>query len=244
MVLVCFYFLFLKTAPPKENNSLVKKLLIMIMTLFLIITNTITNLNREKLYEKEISKNRKLSKQLYKINSEKLKLKNIRKTLEIAYSLNRYESKYYSYIFKDLADEQNVPWELIASVVWIESKYNPSAHSIANCKGLMQLKDETARQMAEKADIDYYRNIVWNDMMNIVLGTHYLSSGYHEKGLEYSLKKYVGGPKVKKPGASKRYENWYKGRVKGVYIKLKYIYKGVSNNGRINEEASKRKKSE
>jgi soluble lytic murein transglycosylase-like protein len=155
------------------------------------------------------------------------RIEDIRKTLVVAYALNEYEARYYSLIFADLADRDSIPWELIPAVIWIESKYNASAQSIANCKGLMQLKDGTAAEMCDSVGIEYYHNIVWNDILNIVLGTEYLSCDYHEKGLQYVLKKYVGGPKKKQPGESKRYENWYKGRVSIEFNKLQYIFKGV-----------------
>lgn len=188
-----------------------------IISIILIINDI--QITRGELKEKEII--------VEKIKNEEMELRSIEKTLKMAYSLNRFESRYYAYIFKDLSEEENIPWQLIAAVIWIESKYDPSATSIANCKGLMQLKDKTAKEVCESVNVRYYGNIVWNDIMNIVLGSHYLASDYHKKGLEWALKKYVGGPKIKKAGESKRYENWYKGRVKGEYIKLKYIHKGI-----------------
>jgi soluble lytic murein transglycosylase-like protein len=153
--------------------------------------------------------------------------RDIERTLKIAYNLNEFEARYYSLIFADLAWRHDIPWELIASVIWIESKYNTSAVSLMNCMGLMQLKSTTAEEMCDSVKIDYYHDIVWNDILNLVLGTEYLACDYHKKGLQYVLKKYVGGPKKKQPGKSRRYENWYKGRVSIEFYKLQYVFKGV-----------------
>jgi soluble lytic murein transglycosylase-like protein len=155
------------------------------------------------------------------------RLKDIERTLKIAYNLNEFEARYYSLIFDDLSRRHDIPWELIAAVIWIESKYNASAVSLMNCMGLMQLKGTTAEEMCDSVKIDYYHDIVWNDILNLVLGTEYLACDYHKKGLQYVLKKYVGGPKKKQPGKSRRYENWYKGRVSIEFYKLQYVFKGV-----------------
>ncbi|WP_253696443.1 membrane-bound lytic murein transglycosylase MltF [Bdellovibrio bacteriovorus] len=50
----------------------------------------------------------------------------------------------YRQAFKDAGEEHGLPWQLIASVAYQESHWNPDARSFTGVRGLMQLTTETA----------------------------------------------------------------------------------------------------
>ncbi|WII72415.1 membrane-bound lytic murein transglycosylase MltF [Bdellovibrio sp. 22V] len=50
----------------------------------------------------------------------------------------------YKQAFKNAGDEHRLPWQLIASVAYQESHWNPDARSFTGVRGLMQLTTETA----------------------------------------------------------------------------------------------------
>lgn len=50
----------------------------------------------------------------------------------------------YKQTFKKAADEHRLPWQLIASVAYQESHWNPDARSFTGVRGLMQLTTDTA----------------------------------------------------------------------------------------------------
>ncbi|WP_374075614.1 membrane-bound lytic murein transglycosylase MltF [Bdellovibrio bacteriovorus] len=50
----------------------------------------------------------------------------------------------YKQAFKDAADEHRLPWQLVASVAYQESHWNPDARSFTGVRGLMQLTTDTA----------------------------------------------------------------------------------------------------
>jgi membrane-bound lytic murein transglycosylase F len=49
-------------------------------------------------------------------------------------------------LIREGADEQGWDWRLLASMVYQESRFNPSGESWAGAKGLMQLMPETAKR--------------------------------------------------------------------------------------------------
>ncbi len=67
----------------------------------------------------------------------------------------------------------NIPPSLVASVINVESRYNKNATSKANAKGLMQLMDSTAQEIALKLNYAHYD--VYDVKTNIEFGCYYLS---------------------------------------------------------------------
>lgn len=80
--------------------------------------------------------------------------------------------KYKDYIV-EYSQEYNVDCGLVASVIRVESGYDPTKVSAKNAQGLMQLLPTTALDMAERLDIDEYD--IFEPKDNIQLGTYYLS---------------------------------------------------------------------
>ena len=64
--------------------------------------------------------------------------------------------------------------ELVAAVVWTESKFDASALSGKGACGLMQLMPSTAEWCAAKKGIDYSDEMLFDPKYNIELGTFYL----------------------------------------------------------------------
>jgi|GEM_PF-3632508 len=79
----------------------------------------------------------------------------------------------YAHIVRDLAEKYEIDQNLIAAVIKQESHWKPDAKNArTQCKGLMQLKDETAADMAKKIGMKNYN--VFDAATNIELGTAYL----------------------------------------------------------------------
>ncbi|HEX7672661.1 MAG TPA: membrane-bound lytic murein transglycosylase MltF [Bdellovibrio sp.] len=53
----------------------------------------------------------------------------------------------YKQAFKEAASEHNLPWQLVASVAYQESHWDPTARSFTGVRGLMQLTTDTADHM-------------------------------------------------------------------------------------------------
>lgn len=66
------------------------------------------------------------------------------------YSLNNNQISQYDQLLKKNADRINWDWRLLASLVYQESKFDPSAQSWAGAKGLMQMMPATAKEMGVK----------------------------------------------------------------------------------------------
>ncbi|MHB1125711.1 MAG: lytic transglycosylase domain-containing protein [Bacillota bacterium] len=71
---------------------------------------------------------------------------------------------------------------LVASVIRVESGFNPNAVSGPGARGLMQLMPETAQWIAEKIDVEYSRDMLYDPAYNIRFGTWYLASLHSEFG--------------------------------------------------------------
>jgi soluble lytic murein transglycosylase-like protein len=74
----------------------------------------------------------------------------------------------YGELIRAAAAHYGVDADLVASVIAVESNFNPKAVSRRNARGLMQLLPETARQLG-------VRNI-FDEKENIDAGTRYLSA--------------------------------------------------------------------
>ncbi|MBF0492436.1 MAG: lytic transglycosylase domain-containing protein [Deltaproteobacteria bacterium] len=65
----------------------------------------------------------------------------------------------YSPYIKQAASQYNLPPELIAGIIWQESRGNPKAQSHCGAMGLMQLMPETASRLGVKNPFDPADNI-------------------------------------------------------------------------------------
>lgn len=84
---------------------------------------------------------------------------------------NIYPLKFENFIEK-YSSKYNIDKHLIMAVISAESKFDSEAVSHKNAKGLMQLKDETAKWCMEKFDIEDTGNPV---ELNISIGCSYIN---------------------------------------------------------------------
>ncbi len=141
------------------------------------------------------------------------------------HSLQRFISNFYLSDIKKLSMEQKALWKFayprphwsfiqqqskkakidpywVLAIIREESRYDPYAHSIANARGLMQLIEPTAKQVAKQQKIPLKNiNNLYDPLINIRLGTHYLGTlaRQFQKELVYAAGGYnAGGHRMKK----------------------------------------------
>ena len=165
-----------------------------------------------------------------------------------------YPLKYKELIFK-YSDENNIDPYLVTAIMKVESKFNLTAISSKNAKGLMQLSDQTAMWGAEELEIENFSiEDVFDPETNIRIACWYISTLMKEFDykLQLVLAAYNGGSgnvtkwlKDKKLSSSgekldkipfKETENYVNKVIKeyNIYNKL---YRGNRINKNINREA-------
>lgn len=154
------------------------------------------------------------------------------KNLMIAYKLSKWEAYYLCVMFDDFSIRYHVPWEVFPAIIRVESNFNPSAKSPKNCFGLMQLKKSTGKEMADQLGIEFNDKItLWNDFVNVILGSTYLCNHINEEGLKNGVKSYLGGPDYKKSiknnHGTRTYVKEYKTSVMSEYEQLALMFRGV-----------------
>lgn len=85
-----------------------------------------------------------------------------------------FPKKYFDKADK-YAKECNLPTYMVLSIINIESRFKPSAHSSAGAMGLMQLKLSTAMDMANLLGITVDEVSFFDEDTNIRLGAKYMS---------------------------------------------------------------------
>lgn len=93
-----------------------------------------------------------------------------------------YPVKYMSEI-EEFSQKYGIKKELVTAMISTESKFRKNAVSHKNAKGLMQLKEETAKWCIEKYDIDENDETLYSPRLNIEIGCAYM---------HYLLDKFAG----------------------------------------------------
>lgn len=94
----------------------------------------------------------------------------------------------YKEIIEQASHIYNVDPNLVYAIIKQESKFNENATSHSGAKGLMQLMDTTAYDMARKIDsIDQKAYDIYDPHTNIFLGTRYISYLISHFGGNYYL---------------------------------------------------------
>ena len=88
---------------------------------------------------------------------------------------NIYPTEYYDIVEK-YSKEYNVDKYLIFAIIKAESNFKEDASSKKGAKGLMQLIDSTAEEVAKTINLDLKNEDILNPDININLGTKYISS--------------------------------------------------------------------
>ena len=85
-----------------------------------------------------------------------------------------YPRTYQEYVEK-YAEESDLDPLLIFSIIKAESNFNPNAESNSGAKGLMQLMDDTAIELANNINDPIEAENLFEPEKNIMLGTKYYS---------------------------------------------------------------------
>ena len=84
-----------------------------------------------------------------------------------------YPINYSEYVY-NYAQEYNVDPLLVFAIIKAESNFDPNIVSKSNAKGLMQLMETTANEIASKLEIEYIENkTIFNPEINIKIGIRY-----------------------------------------------------------------------
>ena len=83
--------------------------------------------------------------------------------------------KHEEYVYK-YSEELNIDPMLTFAIIKTESNFDKNAQSKSGAIGLMQLMDGTAREQAEKLDIKYSKEILYEPEINLKLGLNYFNT--------------------------------------------------------------------
>lgn len=84
-----------------------------------------------------------------------------------------YPILYPEHIFR-YADLYKVDPYLVAAVIKGESRFSHTAESVSGARGLMQIMPDTAKWAAEKLDIEFHPELLYEPGYNIRMGCWYL----------------------------------------------------------------------
>lgn len=112
------------------------------------------------------------------------------KFIKVPYKYDDFIAKY--------SKEYKVDKELVASVIYNESRFNKDAKSNQKAYGLMQIQPETAQFVTSKLKIPYKESDLFDPEKNIRLGTYYLSYLLErfDNNLRTTIAAYNAGPTI------------------------------------------------
>lgn len=212
----------------KRKIGFIVILILILNTILLWYFHAYEYKKREIVFEEKLKKEQK-NYYYFKIKQQRLKC--MTRTLMVAYDLSKWEAYYYCTLFDDFSLKYNVPWELFPAIMRVESNFNASVRSQADCIGLMQIKRTTGKDVADKLNIKFNDVTLWNDIINIVIGSTYLCEHIKKEGLREGVKRYLGGPDYKKSvknnHGTRTYVKEYKTSVISEYEQLTLMFRGV-----------------
>ena len=98
-----------------------------------------------------------------------------------------YPIEYSEYVYK-YSEKYNIDPLLMFSLIKTESNFNSNVVSSSNAKGLMQLMDSTAEEVAKNIQMEYNSNAtLYNPEDNIQLGIKYFSELMEHYNQNYIL---------------------------------------------------------
>lgn len=106
---------------------------------------------------------------------------------------NLYPKEYEDYVYK-YSENSKIDPLLVFAIIRTESNFKEDSISLSNAKGLMQLMDATATELATKLDMEEDYD-VFNAETNIELGTSYISTllKYYDNNIYLALAAYNAG---------------------------------------------------
>ena len=110
------------------------------------------------------------------------------RVLQIIFPLE-YEAEIQS-----AADEYGLDSYMVMGVIYAESKFSSGAHS-GVASGLMQITEETAKELAGKLGMEFNEDMTYNPEKNIKMGCYYLAQLKELFGnMDTALAAYNAGP--------------------------------------------------
>lgn len=104
-----------------------------------------------------------------------------------------YPKKYADYVYQ-YSEENRIDPLLTFAMIKAESNFKEDAVSKSGAKGLMQLMDATAKETANKLQMEYEENTLYHAESNIKLGTKYFSTLMEKyKNIPVALTAYNAG---------------------------------------------------
>lgn len=85
-----------------------------------------------------------------------------------------YPTKYEEYVYK-YSEELNIDPMLTFAIIKTESNFDANIESKSGAIGLMQLMDKTAQEQAEKLNIEYIEEMLYDPEINLKLGLNYFN---------------------------------------------------------------------
>lgn len=224
----------------KKEKNIWKILFFVTVLLFGISLGTGTGVYYGSLPSKPMAKNQKLKKELvhekelnraYTLRRERRNC--IAKTIVLAYGISDWEAYHYAIVFDQWSVYYQIPWEVYIALIRVETNFNPTLTSKAGCRGLMQIKESTAKEIAKKLNIGYKeKRTLFNEFCNIAIGSYYLSENIlKKKDINHGVSCYLGGPdylkSIKSNAETFKYVKEYKTRVSKEYEQLSYMFRGI-----------------
>jgi len=173
-------------------------------------------------------------KRLYVYHDRDNRIEDMTDVLVRSYDLDSIRAYYYSMFFEKMSQKYGFDWEWYAALMRMESNFVATAKSNSRppAKGLMQLKEKIFRAMCDSLDISYKPDTtVWDDIANILCGSHYFSIHAKEKGPKHGINVYLGGRDymrtIKVSREDKQYVKEYSSTTLREYRRLSMAYQGI-----------------
>jgi len=105
-----------------------------------------------------------------------------------------YPIKYQEYVYKYSEDLEIDPL-LTFAIIKTESNFREDAVSNSGAIGLMQLIETTAKEQAQKLDMEYENEILYNPELNLKIGLNYFNTllDYYEQNYILAFTAYNAG---------------------------------------------------
>jgi len=102
---------------------------------------------------------------------------------------------YHQEAIEFYADQHDLDPLLVASVIWVESRFDIRAESPRGARGLMQIMPQTGEWISEQINVPYDLEKLYDPVHNIRLGTWYLANLRNEfdGNMNLVLAAYNGG---------------------------------------------------
>ena len=114
----------------------------------------------------------------------------------IHFALEFFCPSSYTVVIDKYSAEYGLDRALVYSLIFAESKFDSEAVSSAGAKGLMQVMDATAEQVAAELGIhDFREDMMFDPEVNVRLGCYYLSGliARYDGDIELTLAAYNAG---------------------------------------------------